>query len=386
MVIAGEASGDALASELVLALSEECGPEKRPVFFGAGGEKMAAAGVELLSDLASHAVVGMIEVVKNYGRYRRIFAQLLAATAARKPAVIILVDFSGFNRRFASAVRDLSRRPGSAWNLRIVYYVSPQVWASRPGRARTLERDIDLLLAIFPFEKAWYEAHAPKLRVEFVGHPLVSRYADFAERIHPKLDIPSIPSILLLPGSRKGELTRHLPILLEAAVAIEGMKTARWIMVLPDAQLLALAKEMVGKVPLDIRLQIGGLGEALLEADLAMASTGTVTMECAFFRVPTVTLYKTSWSTYQIGRRIIQVRFLTMPNLLADEEVFPEFVQHDATSARIAGAAIDLLDDRQRRADVQEKLARIISTLGPPVAARRAAQHILNLVPALKSG
>ncbi len=380
MIIAGEPSGDTLAAELVDALRDRWAGGRPLEFFGAGGEKMAAAGVEVVIDLASHAVVGLVEALKNYGRFRRIFRQLLDEAERRRPEVVVLVDFSGFNRRFATAIRERARNSVPGWRPALVYYVSPQVWASRPGRAKSMERDLDLLLAIFPFEKAWYATHAPQLKVEFVGHPIVSRHAAFAGQIQPRPLPQMSPSILLLPGSRQGELRRHLPVILEAAALIQCETPSRWTMILPDERLLALAKSISTGSGLDIKFQAGGLAGALNTADLAIASTGTVTMECAFFRVPTVALYKTSWSTFQIGKRIVTVRFLAMPNLLADEIVFPEFVQDDAIGSNVARAALDFLKDGGRRAAVQAKLDRIIATLGPPGASRRAAGFILPFI------
>lgn len=380
MLIAGEPSGDALAAELVEALREGWRDSRTPAFFGAGGGKMAAAGVELICDLASHAVVGLVEVLKNYGRFRRIFNQLLAEAVRRRPAVVILVDYSGFNRRFAAALRRRAEETGGGWRPNLVYYVSPQVWASRPGRAKSLERDLDLLLSIFPFEKAWYAARAPKLRVEFVGHPIVSRHAGFATRIQARPIPTGRPGVLLLPGSRLGELRRHLPVMLEAAREIDLKRPSHWTMILPDERLRAVADEQTRQGGLEIELKVGGLAEALIGADLAIASTGTVTMECAFFRVPTVALYKTSWSTFQIGKRVVTVRYLAMPNLLADEIVFPEFVQHDATGSAIAGAALELVENPASRAQCQDKLARITDGLGPSGASLRAAGHILELI------
>ena len=167
MVVAGEPSGDLLAAELVRALvATPAGAGAK--FIGAGGPRMAEAGVELAFDMTQHAVVGLWEVLRNYFKFRRLFNQLLDLAVERRPDAVICVDFSGFNRRFAAALRERQQSiPG--WRLRMVQYVSPQVWASRPGRVRTMERDLDLLLSIFPFEKAWYAEHAPRLRVEFVG-------------------------------------------------------------------------------------------------------------------------------------------------------------------------------------------------------------------------
>ncbi len=389
MLIAGEASGDLLASELVTALlatskqsvdgraqSSTLHPPSSPVFFGAGGTKMAAAGVELAFDLTQHSVIGISDVLKNYFTFRRLFNQLLALAIERKPDVIIGVDYGGFNLRFGQAVKKYVRdNPFSKWNPKIVQFVSPQVWASRPGRADKLARDYDLLLSIFPFEKDWYARRVPQLRVEFVGHPMVERMQKPELRIQNK---NSVPVILLLPGSRKSELQRHLPPMFAALKIIqEKLPAAKAKMVLPNPSLVALAKSLGA----NLEIQIGELPWALAESDVAIASTGTVTMECAFFGVPTVTLYKTSWLTYQIARRIVTVKSLTMPNLLAGETVYPEFIQQDATPENLSSAALELLQDESRRQKIKTQLTKIITSLGEPGAAGRAAEAILRLFP-----
>src|ERR1700677_811464 len=175
MLIAGETSGDLLASELVGALRAKL---PGTLFFGAGGSKMSAAGVELAFDMTQLAVTGITDVVKNYFKFRQRFNQLVALARERKPDAIIGVDYGGFNLRLGHAIKSFVRQspsPGNSWNPKIVQFVSPQVWASRPKRANQLEADYDLLLSIFPFEKDWYAKHAPKLRVEFVGHPMLDR-------------------------------------------------------------------------------------------------------------------------------------------------------------------------------------------------------------------
>jgi len=374
MLIAGEASGDLLAAELVSALR---GKLPDAIFFGAGGAKMSAAGVELAFDLTQHSVIGISDVLKNYFKFRRLFHQLLALAIERKPDVVIGVDYGGFNLRFGHAVKEYVRNnPFSKWNPKIVQFVSPQVWASRPGRANLLAADYDLLLSIFPFEKDWYAQRVPQLRVEFVGHPMVERMQKSEFRIQNK---NSVPTILLLPGSRKSELQRHLPVMLDALKMIqEKIPAGKAKMVLPNLGLKQLADKL-STLQSGVEIQIGELPWALAEADVAIASTGTVTMECAFFGVPTVTLYKTSWLTYQIARRIITVKSLTMPNLLAGETVYPEFVQHDATPENISRAGLELLQDESRRTKIKAQLAKIISSLGEPGAAGRAATVILSL-------
>ena len=391
MLIAGEASGDLLATELVSALHAQSSildPPSSPVFYGAGGSRMAAAEVELALDLTQHSVIGISDVLKNYFKFRRLFHQLLKLAIKRQPDAIIGVDYGGFNLRFGHAIKQYVRKNQSAstpWNPKIIQFVSPQVWASRPGRANLLAADYDLLLSIFPFEKVWYAKRVPKLRVEFVGHPMVERFISEGRVPRaPDTDILGArgtrPSeILLLPGSRADELRRHLPVMLGALKLIrEKLLSAKAKMVLPDEALKQLADRLTA-LPSDMEIQIGNLPQALAQADVAIASTGTVTMECAFFGVPTVTLYKTSALTYQIARRIVTVKSLTMPNLLAGEEVFPEFIQNAATPENIARAALGLLQDEALRTKIKSQLAKIISSLGEPGASQRAAEAILSL-------
>ncbi len=391
MLIAGEASGDLLAAELVsalLAASKRSEDGRVPQFFGAGGSRMAAAGVELAFDMTQHSVIGISDVLKNYFKFRRLFNQLLALAIERKPDVVIGVDYGGFNLRFGHAIKQYVREnPFANWNPKIIQFVSPQVWASRPGRANSLAADYDLLLSIFPFEKDWYAKRVPKLRVEFVGHPMVERFnsegrvpqAPIPENSGSRRARPSENRILLLPGSRADELRRHLPVMFDALKLIrEKLPSANAKMVLPDEALKQLADKL-SALPSDTKIQIGNLPQALAEADVAIASTGTVTVECAFFGVPTVTLYKTSWSTYQIAKRIVKVKWLTMPNILADEEIYPEFVQGAATPENIAAAALELLQNEPRRIQIKKRLAEVVSSLGGPGATTRAAAAILSL-------
>jgi lipid-A-disaccharide synthase len=372
MLIAGEASGDLLAAELVTALRAQL---PSITCFGAGGPRMASARVDLALDMTQHAVVGLTDVLKNYFKFKRLFEQLLALAIERQPDAVIGVDFGGFNLRFGQAIKAWVRKnPEAGWNPKIIQYISPQVWASRPGRAKKLEADYDLLLSIFPFEKVWYSQRAPKLRVVFVGHPMLDRARP------PSAAGPAAtgPLVLLLPGSRKSELQRHLPVMFSAWERIQtAIPDSRALMVLPNEPLVELARAI--GTPATVKIQTGKLPAALAKATVAIASTGTVTMECAFYGVPTVTLYKTSWLTYEIARRIVTVKSLTMPNLLAGEEVMPEFIQHDAIGYNLAQAAVKLLQSEPRRAKIKKRLIQIVSTLGKPGASQRAAAAILEL-------
>lgn len=390
MLVAGEPSGDTLGAELTTALRGELTAAEvdytadlqplhtglEPEFFGAGGPRMKAAGVDLAFDLTEHAIVG-IPTPKQYYQSRQRFHQLLRLAIQRQPDVIVGVDYNYFNLRFAGAVRRyISRRTGwfQDWSPKLVKYNSPQLWASREGRAYQLARDYDLLLSLFPFEKQWYAARVPNLHVEFIGHPMLDRVGQ--PEIHPQ-NRDSQPTILLLPGSRRSELRRHLPVILDALKLIrEKAPQAQARMVSPDETLAQLAK----RLGVDCEIQIANLPAALAHADVAIASTGTVTMECALFGLPTVTLYKSPLLGIGIGIGVIKTKWFTMPNIMADEEVYPEFLQSAATARNIARATLELLQNQSRRNGIKSKLAKVIASLGGPGASQRAAEAITHLL------
>jgi lipid-A-disaccharide synthase len=374
MLVAGEPSGDANGAALVRALAA-ARPAAR--FIGAGGPQMAEAGLASSFDLTADAVIGLSAVIRKLPRFRRRLRELARLAAAERPDVIILIDFEFFNRCLARALRALAWHGAApAWRPRIVKYVSPQVWASRPGRAEKLARDIDLLLCLFPFEKEWYARRLSRLLVECVGHPMFDRSPPAAGGPE-KPD--AIPTIVLLPGSRRGELQRHLPVMLGAAALIAARQPAQFKLVAPNEDMAALARAAAAAGAARVEIQTGHLEEALARATLAIASTGTVTLECARCGVPAVALYKTSLLTYLIARQIVTVNFLALPNLLAGEALYPEFIQGRATARNIAQAALELLSNPDRRGEVRAKLRQIISALGGPGAAARAAAAILDL-------
>ncbi|MEW6302580.1 MAG: lipid-A-disaccharide synthase [Verrucomicrobiota bacterium] len=383
MLIAGEASGDTLAAELVTALKRHPALTAAPFpprFFGAGGPKMAAAGVELSFDLVSHAVFGVTEVLKDLGKFLRFFDELVALAVRRLPDVIILVDSGGLNLRVAKKLRALLRQRSKTffdWNPKIVYYVSPQVWASRPGRAYVLADNVDLLISIFPFEKEWYAQRTPSLPVAYVGHPMVDRHASLANRAGDHSGAEP-PLVAVLPGSRRQELRHHLPVMLDAIERIHGELPAHFRLILPDPGLAETVRDAIGKRP-HISVQTGGLAGTLAEAAAAISKSGTITLECGYFGLPTVVIYKLSWPMYWLARQVVTVRHIAMPNLLAGETIFPELIQGDATPRNIARETLDLLRNPSRRAEVTSKLANVRTQLGSPGAATRAANAIVGL-------
>ena len=388
MMSAGEASGDLLAAEWVRSFRAIAGPVP-PIFFGAGGANMAAAGVELSVDLTRHALIG----IPTYGQYRRlrhIRDALIAEAVRRQPDLFIGVDFFGFNGSLAREIRAASSdatRPFHNWRPKIVQYVSPQVWASRPGRAQRMSQSHDLLLSILPFEKEWYRQQAPTLRVEFVGHPLVDRHR------HRPIRQEAIPrEIVLLPGSRKGELLRHLPLVLEAGERLKREFDVVPRLILPHSLDLGPFSTLLSKYP-GIELQRGGLSEALTRAALALACTGTVTLECAWHGVPTIAFYRTSKTTFEIGKRLVTVRYLAMPNLLAcgvgstdqpgSSPVVPELIQDDATPERLVAMASEWLKNQGVREQVGLRMRAVTETLGELGASDRAARTVLKLINAI---
>lgn len=370
-LIAGDPSGDQLAGEVIQQWRQRA-PSTR--FIGAGGPAMTAAGAELSIDLTQHAVIGLWEVLRRYLTFRRIFHRLLEECIAAQPDVVVGVDYGGFNLRFAAALRQ--RTADGPWRPRIVQFVSPQVWASRPGRAQRMAKTHDLLLSILPFEKPWYATNAPTLPVEFVGHPLVDRHAGTSTEPIPA----TTPRLLLLPGSRTAEIERHLPVLLAALQQIRKCIAVDAQLILPRTELVPLARSLGAGRDGSPEPEVGGLSDGLRRATLALASTGTVTLECAWFGVPTLALYRTSWLTYQIGRRVITVKYLAMPNLLAGDSVMPEFIQGAATPEYLSRTALAWLGDARLLALARGALRNVVAQLGPPGAPARVADHILRLL------
>ncbi|MGA2138347.1 MAG: lipid-A-disaccharide synthase [Verrucomicrobiia bacterium] len=354
MFIAGEASGDAHAADLITALRAQA-PDV--IVFGAGGPKMKAAGMELLLDLTEHAVVGLVEVLKNYRKFRRIFWDLVREAEKRKPDAVVLVDFPGFNLRFAAQMKQRG--------IKVIYYISPQLWAWHASRAKQIERDVDLMLVIFPFEKEWYAKHAPKLRVEFVGHP-------FAETV--KNEVGGIKRekklVLLMPGSREREVAKIWPIMSQV---VDRMPA--------DVTFIAAAvnKEMAEMMMYHprVEVEVGKAHELMQRAALAITASGTATMECAFYKCPMIVVYKVNWLTYIVGSMVVTVNWLAMPNVIANRAIIPEFIQEDAKPGRIAIIARALLEDDGTAEMMQYELSKVVATLGGAGASERAARLIL---------
>jgi lipid-A-disaccharide synthase len=386
MIVAGEPSGDTHAAALVRALGEHS-PHARFELYGSTGPSMRAAGVESIVQADELAIMGIVEVAGALPKFWHAFAALKKAAVERRPDAVILVDWPEFNLRLARA---LHRR-----GLRIIYYISPQLWAWRSYRVRSIRRDVDLLLGILPFEPSWYQKRGVT-HVEFVGHPLTGevhpRYgrAEFCRR--NRLD-ESRPIIALLPGSRRKELERILPPMLEAASRIlcTHPETQFVLTIAPSrtaTEVTALIEEARRRgtlVPDNLRISQHETREALAASDAAAVASGTATLEAALVGTPLVIVYKESALNWHTLGRLIHAEHFGLVNLIAGERIVTELMQENLTGDRLAEELLALLDEprnRKARAD----LARVTALLGAGRASRRAADAVLRAVREWKSG
>jgi len=368
MISCGEPSGDlyagALATEILRAAPGTA-------IAGLGGDHLRDAGASLVEHFSGISVTGLLEVArvlpKTYATYRR----LVQYAAAARPDVFVAIDFPDFNFRLARAVRRLG--------IPVVYYISPQLWAWRPGRMKTMRAIADRVLVIFEFEKAIYErANVP---VDWVGHPLLDVMAAPAPAgallQRAGLD-PTHPVVALLPGSRRNELRQILPVLVEAAALIRRA--------VPAVQFLVARAPHLGDelfAPLGaigpVALVDGQADQVLAAADLAIVASGTVTVQAALHECPMIVVYRLSALTYRLGRPFVRVDTFAMANLVAGRRVVPELIQDDFTPAAVAEHAIGLLRDPQRRDAMRRELQAVRAAIGPPGASARAAQIVLEV-------
>ena len=370
-VVAGEVSGDRLAADLLRVLKKR-NPELQA--YGVGGPMLRAAGQEQSFDLARHAVVGLTDVLKNLPKFFAFFRQVKAEILKLKPDVVILVDYPGFNLRLAKALHRENPPPA------IVYYVSPQVWAWKAGRARTMERILERLLVIFPFEVEWFSRRAPNLKVKWVGHPLADRWIEQG----PSQASEESPCIALLPGSRPKEIARHWPVLLEtAAGVVQEQRNVRFVSLATGPEMRQQLEEEWVKHPasgvsLDI---ISGQSLTLLKrCSMAIVASGTATLECAMAGLPMLVIYKTSWFTYLLGRLVVKLPYLSMVNVLAGEKVVPEFLQGAAHPRLLTTAALQILRNPRGSEKMAQRIREVATKLGGPGAAERAAEEVEEVI------
>jgi lipid-A-disaccharide synthase len=353
-ISAGEASGDLYASRLVEVLkARHPGAE----FFGCAGPRMQAAGVRPIVDQRSIAVVGIVEVIPHIPRILGELNKLVRACAAERPDAAILTDSPSFHLPLA---RKLKRQ-----GVPIVYLVAPQAWAWKEGRVKTMRATLSRLLCIFPFEEEFFQKHG--VPAVYIGHPL-SRLAKAKltrAEFCSKLGIPEVTRIVaLLPGSRHGELVRHVPILLEAAQRIRERLPVTFVLPLPAGFGLENTRFWEPVRAASIKVIEGHTWDALAQAELALAASGTVTIEAAMLGTPMVTFYRVNALSWYLQRWRVRTPFLTMVNLVAGRQVVPELIQDQMTAERIAAEVFRLLDDASANKAMRTGLAEVAAKLG----------------------
>lgn len=369
LVIAGEVSGDMHAARVIHALKAQS-PDIR--CWGIGGDELAAAGVELRYHVRDMAVLGLTEVLKRYGFFRRVFNDVLRQIDAQKPDAVLLIDYPGFNLRLAKQVHKRG--------IKVLYYICPQVWAWHRSRIDRMAEIVDRLMVIFPFEVDVF-ANKP-IKVDFVGHPLVDQAK--AALAEPPTELPwPIPEgtrIALLSGSRKQEIDRILPVMLEAAQKLHAAdQLSSFIIASPSKEIAEHIDKLVDQSALDSHhatVITGQTREVLRQARAAMVASGTATIETALMGCPMIVVYKTAPMTYWFGKRLIRVPYLGMVNIVASRALCPEFIQEQAEPSRMAAAMQELIADGEARSRVQTGLQEVAAALGEVDAAASAAAVI----------
>jgi len=365
-LISGELSGDTHGAALMDSLRQQ---EPGIAFSGLGGPQMQATGGNTIDNWINEAaVVGLWEVLKKYGYFKKRFAQTLEAIDQFTPDVVVLIDYPGFNLRMAKALRE------RGYQGKIAYYISPQVWAWNRRRIPFMARLLDLMICIFPFEKALYEDSG--LHTVFAGNPLVDELSKV-----PRL--PREENLLgLFPGSREREVRKLFPLMLETAKQL--LTTFPKLEVASAAANEALAQtmqEMAKEADVPLFLTVGNAHALMQRATCGVVASGTATLEAAWFGLPYCLVYRVAWPTYAIGKALVKVDFLGIVNILAGREVVKELLQHEANPPALVSELTRLLESPDTRCALQGELAEVVSRLGQPGSHKRAALAILELSP-----
>ena len=373
VIAAGEPSGDRHAGHLITELRSRL-PEVS--IFGMGGDASRAAGMECWVDIKGMAVIGLIEVLKHYGTIRRALKAMKRGIEASRPDIIILVDYVEFNLRLASHAKSLG--------IKVLFYVSPQVWAWRSGRAARIRRSIDAMAVLFPFEVEFYQNAG--IPVRYVGNPLVDDFerSGGREYWHPLRDAlareESRFCIGLLPGSRDSEIDRHLDLMLQTVARLrERLNTPRFVLALAPN----LSKEvLVRRRCLEEGIEIieGGAGEVFRSAHAIITSSGTATLEAGLHAVPMVVIYKTSRLTYLILKRLILIPNIALVNIVHGRSIVSEFIQDQANPVALSERLESLLKASGERIAMTEALKSTRDELGEPGGSARVAQMAIELL------
>jgi len=369
LIIAGEASGDIHGAGLIREIKKR---EPTIKFFGIGGSRMAEEGFEIIHHVSEMSFLGFLEVLKHLPFIRRVFHDMIILLEEKKPSIVLLIDYPGFNLRFAKAVNKRS--------IPVVYYISPQVWAWGKRRVKKIARRVDRMIVIFPFEEDIYKKEG--MNVKYVGHPLkdiVKVSLSKKSFIHElKIDIAH-PTIGLLPGSRKQEVNRLLPEMLKACHLVQKK--------IPDLQLIVgLAPTLSDEIyhPFlkheTIHTVRNRTYEIMAYSHVVIVASGTATLETAILNTPMIILYKMSALSYLIGRLLVKIKHVGLVNIIAGKSVVPELLQRNVTAGKIAREVLDLFSNQDRREQMKQNLKEVSHRLGEQGATKRTAEIVIECI------
>ncbi len=377
MVVAGEASADAHAANLIRELRElKPGLE----VFGVGGEKLAEAGADLLLDFSKVGVVGITEIIPEIPKFYRAYKELIRGFKRLSPDGVILVDLPDFNLFLAGRIKKINP------DAKIIYYISPQAWGWRPGRTRKIAKRADAMLTLFPFEVDFYNEREPGFDVEFVGHPL-------AEKVKPSSPIPTLRQefgiaergrvLSLLPGSRRSEVGRYLPTFARAAVELRSIyKDPVFLLALAatvDGEQVSEILEDCGVAEI-VKVISGRTYDVLAVSDMAMVASGTATLETALLGVPMVIVGAVSNFSYYLTALIVDTWTIGLPNVVAGKKIVPELLQFDFTADHLVREITRVLDHPEKTAKIKEDLERVKKALGSGGASKKAAEAVFKRI------
>ena len=372
MIIAGESSGDFHSASLILAL-KKISPEIE--ISGIGGQRMRAAGADIYFDISELSIIGFTDVLKNLRKIKKVFNALLEKIDATSPDAVVLVDYPGFNLKLA---QKLKKR-----KIPVIYYISPQIWAWWRGRIKTIRRFVDKMIVVFKFEEALYKDYG--IDVSFVGHPLLDNAQpslsrqDFLNRLGLSLQKRTIG---IAPGSRKMEIERILPILLESAKIIKDkLPQVQFVLLKAPGLLREVFESKIKKYGFPITLCENQTYDFLKCCDFVLVSSGTATLETAIMQKPMIIVYKVSFLNWLIAKPLIRLPFIGLVNVVAGKEVVPEFIQYKARPRLIAEKTIEILTSQTALTNVKAELEKVRKNLGSSGASQKAAEIILNYLP-----
>jgi lipid-A-disaccharide synthase len=368
MIIAGEASGDLHGAGVVREIKKR---NPKCEIYGIGGDKMLAEGMDLIYHVRELSVMGFWEVVQHLPLLRSVKRTMEVLLKQRKPDVLLLIDYPGFNLSFAKTARQTG--------IKIVYYISPQVWAWNPGRVKIMKKLIDKMLVVFPFEIEIYKKAG--IDVEFVGHPLLEVLGEPQGRKEfcKRYGLNESKQIVgLFPGSRKQEIERIFPAMLGAARILHGQRGSQIVVGVASMLDSDFVKSFV-RDDFPVQLIRNATYDVMGNSDLAIVTSGTATLETACFQTPMIIVYKTSWLTYLIGRLLVRVKNIGLVNIVAGKQLVPELLQGKVNPQNLASEAAKMLDDGNLRDKLSSELTVVKEKLGKAGASSRVAEITLSM-------